>query len=461
MAHIVIVGGGVAGLTAAYRLRRRAPEIRITVVDQAPELGGKLRPATLADLPVEAGAEAFLSRDPTVPHLAAELGLQVVHPSGAPAAIALKGRLHPIPAGTLVGVPGDLAALEGLARVTPEPAGHGPLLAPGADISVGELVRARFGAEVVDRLVDPMLGGVYAGRADQLSLAATLPTLAAAARRCDTLVGAVRLALGTSAGPATGLAAGAGGPSGAARPVFGTIMGGMTALVQALAKASGAELRLGLPVRELARTATGWRLVIGPTRSPEVIEADGVILALPARPAARLLHEYCPAAADEIGVLDYASVALVSLAFPGIEMPEMSGFLVPASEGYATKAVTFIDRKWPHLAAPDLSLVRASLGRYGDERVLQRPDGELVDLVRGELADLLGRELPVPVDAYVRRWGGALPQYTPGHLDRVRRARAALDGDPTIALAGAGYDGVGIPACVRSGTAAAERLTLH
>ncbi|MGY0232327.1 protoporphyrinogen oxidase [Longispora urticae] len=460
MAHIVIVGGGVAGLTAAYRLRRRQPEIRLTVVEQAPELGGKLRPATLADLPVEAGAEAFLSRDPTVPQLAAELGLQVVHPSGAPAAIALGGRLHPIPRGTLVGVPGDLAALAGLAAVTVEPATHGPLLGPGADISVGELVRARFGAEVVDRLVDPMLGGVYAGRADQLSLAATLPTLAAAARRFDTLVGAVRAALGGASGPATGLAAGAGAPADP-RPVFGTIVGGMTALVNALAKASGAELRLGLPVRELFRTPTGWRLVIGSTRSPEVIEADGVVLALPARPAARLLHEYAPAAANEIGVLDYASVALVSLAFPGIRMPEMSGFLVPASEGYATKAVTFIDRKWPHLAAPDLSLVRASLGRYGDERVLQRPDGELVDLVRGELAALLGHDLPVPVDAYVRRWGGALPQYTPGHLDRVRRARAALDGDPTIALAGAGYDGVGIPACVRSGTAAAEHLTLQ
>ncbi|WP_018352906.1 protoporphyrinogen oxidase [Longispora albida] len=458
MAHVVVIGGGIAGLTAAYRLRQRDPGCRITLIEQAPEPGGKLRAGSLAGVRVEAGAEAFLVRDPAVADLAAELGLAVVHPARVPAALALGGRLLPIPAGTLVGVPADTSALGDVATATPEPATTGPLLAAGQDVSVGELVRARYGSEVVDRLVDPMLGGVYAGRADGLSLATTLPTLAAAARTHDTLAGAVRAALGTSAGPATGLAAGAGAaPS--PKPIFGTIEGGMSALVSALVDAAGADLRLGLPVRGLHRTASGWRLVIGATRSPETLEADAVILAVPARPAARLLHEVSPEAAAEVGVLDYASVALVALALPGVVMPELSGFLVPAPEGFATKAVTFIDQKWPHLAAPDLALVRASVGRYGDERVLQRPDGDLVSLVRTELAVLLGRDLPVPVDATVRRWGGALPQYAPGHLDRVRRAREALAGLP-LALAGAAYDGVGIPACVRSAGRAAEQI-LH
>jgi oxygen-dependent protoporphyrinogen oxidase len=448
VAHIVIVGGGVAGLTAAYRLRERCPWLRVTIVEQASKLGGKLREATLAGIAVEAGAEAFLSRDPTVPNLAAELGLSVVHPATSSAAVALGGRLVPIPAGTLVGVPCDSAALVGLAEITPEPTTTGPLLGPHDDISVGELVRARYGAEIVDRLVDPMLGGVYAGRADQLSLATTLPSLAAAARRHNTLTGAVRAALGGGASRKE---------PGAYGPVFGTIAAGMSTLVDALALASGAEIRLGLPVRALSRVGTRWRLVIGSTRTPETLDADAVVLAVPAGPAARLLAGVSSAAA-EVGVLDYASVALVSLALPDIDLPDISGFLVPESEGYSVKAVTFIDRKWPHLAVGGLTLLRASLGRYGDERVLHRSDPGLIDLVRSELAAILGRELPAPVDAYVQRWGGALPQYAPGHLDRVCRARAALADLPGLALAGAAYDGVGIPACVRSGAAAAEYL---
>jgi protoporphyrinogen/coproporphyrinogen III oxidase len=181
-----------------------------------------------------------------------------------------------------------------------------------------------------------------------------------------------------------------------------------------------------------------------------------VVLAVPAAPAARLLSTVDEASATSVGELRYASVALVTLALPGsTELPELSGFLVPASEGYAVKAATFFTRKWPQLRGETV-LVRASIGRFGEEETLQRADDELVTLAAAELPKLLGAPLPAPLAARVNRWGGGLPQYGVGHVDRVAAVRAALP--PTLALAGAGYDGVGIAACVRSGEAAAEAV---
>lgn len=457
--RLAVVGGGIAGLAAALRLRDRFGEAaEITVYEQDRVLGGKLRTGALAGVDAELGADAFLVREPGTGRESAALALArrvglgdaLVHPEPVPAALLLDGGLRPIPGGTLVGVPGDLAAVAAVAP--PEPGrdregGH-PLLAAGEDVAVGELVRRRLGDQVVDRLVDPMLGGVYAGRADALSLAATMPGLAAACRTEPTLVGAVR-------------AAQAPAPRGA--PAFATVRGGLGRLVEAVAAAGGSTLRLGRPVRGLARTAGGgWRLTVGATRDPEavLVDADAVVLALPSRPAARLLRGVDPAAADLVGALDYASVALVMLALPGsVALPAWSGFLVPASEGTAIKAATFVTRKWgsparePADGAP--VLVRASVGRYGEPGPLRLADGALAARVHAELAPLLGG-LPEPVATRVQRWGGALPQYPPGHLDRVAAARAALP--PTLRLAGAGYDGVGIPACVRSGETAADAV---
>jgi oxygen-dependent protoporphyrinogen oxidase len=247
--------------------------------------------------------------------------------------------------------------------------------------------------------------------------------------------------------------------------VFATVEGGLSRLVAAVAEASGATIRLGLPVRELRRTPTGWQLVVGPTRDPELIDADAVVLAVPARPASRLLSGVDAAAAAEVAGIEYASIALVTLVLPPTVLPAGSGALIPATSGLATKAVTFVNQKWPGLERPgagrggpaDATVVRASIGRYGDEAVLQRDDADLAELVRAELGAVLG-PLPVPVAAKVNRWGGALPQYAVGHLDRVRRARSALKGHPTLALAGAAYDGVGIPLCIGSGETAADQV---
>ena len=448
-----MIGGGIAGLAAAVRLRERAPAgTRITVYEQSAALGGKLRTGRLAGAASELGAEAFLAGDPAggdsaAVALAHRLGLGpgLRHPAVVPAAIAIDGHLAPVPRGTLVGVPGDLAAVAPVAHPDAwrdRDEGR-PLLAPGEDVTVGALVRRRLGDEVVDRLVDPMLGGVYAGRADRLSLAATMPTLARAATAQHTLVGAVRAAQ-----------ARARRTPGA--PIFATLAGGVGRLVAGAAAASGAELRLGLPVRELTRTPTGWRLVLGPVPAPETADVDAVILAVPAGPATRLLAG--------VGITldgpDYASVALVSFAVPDAGLPALSGFLVPAADGRLVKAATLLTRKWEHLRRPDgIAVIRASVGRYGEEHVLQRDDPELAAAVHGELRALLGTPLGAPIDTHVQRWGGALPQYTPGHLDRIAAVRAALrTRHPTLALAGAAYDGVGIPACVSSGEAAADTV---
>ncbi|MGR6318073.1 protoporphyrinogen oxidase [Micromonospora soli] len=455
--RVAIVGGGITGLAAAVRLRDRAPAgTEITVYEQSGRLGGKLRTGELAGAPVEFGAESFLMRDPAggesaVVTLVRRLGLadKIVHPTVGQAALVVDGGLRPVPGGTLVGVPGDLDKVTAVAQPAADAdrdAGR-PLLGPDEDLAVGALVRDRLGDQVVDRLVDPMLGGVYAGRADDLSLVTTMPALARAARVEHTLVGAVR-------------AAQAAAPRAPGAPVFGTLAGGLSTLVEAAAAASGAAIRRDAAVRELHSTPTGWRLVVGPTRAVESVEADAVVLALPARPAARLLAGPAPEIAATVGGLDYASVALVTMALPEPELPALSGFLVPATEGLLIKASTFFTTKWGHLRRADgLALVRASVGRYGDETSLQLTDDDLVATVHRELSKVLGVPLPVPVARHVQRWGGALPQYTPGHLGRVAAVRAELRAaHPALALAGAGYDGVGIPVCVRSGETAAEEI---
>jgi oxygen-dependent protoporphyrinogen oxidase len=458
--RVAVVGGGVAGLAAAVRIRDRAPaDTEIIVYEQSGRLGGKLRTGELAGTTVERGAEAFLVGAPdggesAAVRFARRLGLgdRLVHPAALPAALAIGGELQRVPGGTLVGVPGDLSLLGTVARPVAgadRDEGH-PLLAPGADVAVGALVRARYGDEVADRLVDPMLGGVYAGRADHLSLATTMPALAAAARTEHTLAGAVRAAQ----------AAAVRVPG---RPVFGAVDGGMTQLIAAAASAAGARISLGLPVREIARTPHGWRLLLGPVPAPQTDDVDAVVLAVPARPAARMLAGVDLSAAAEVEALDYAGVALIAMALPpGTPLPELSGFLVPPTEGTLVKAATFVTHKWPHLRREGGPvIIRASLGRAGEEHRLQPPDPVLTATAHAELGRLLGGELPPPVASWVQRWGGGLPQYPPGHLERVALARAALGDRGGLVLAGAAYDGVGIPACVASGESAADDVLKH
>src|SRR6185437_655782 len=417
--HVVIVGGGISGLAAAFFLRDEA--VRVTVLEGSPRLGGKLSVSEIAGAAVDEGAEALLVTRPEGTALIAEAGLadQRANPGPTSSAIWTLGALRPLPRRQFMGVPSDMTELsrsgvlsdEGVAR-----AGEDLELPPttrDGDASVAGYVGARLGAEVVDRLVDPLLGGVYAGRSAELSFDATLPALAAASRRHASLAEAARSLLPPQAGsPGTR----AGGP------VFTTLTGGLGMLPDYLAKLSGAEVRTGAVARELAPAGRGWRLTVGSAAAPRQVEADAVILAVPARPAGRLLAGVpgASAAVTAFGQISYASMAIVTLAYPRSAFPApglaglgWSGYLVPAGDGRAVKAVTFSTVKWPHLAASPasggggeaLEIVRCSVGRIGEEALLQRADDELAALAAAELAAATGVR-GGPAVTRVTRWGG-------------------------------------------------------
>jgi oxygen-dependent protoporphyrinogen oxidase len=448
------VGGGISGLVAAWRLATVPSPPRVVVLEQSPRLGGKLLVGEVGDVAIDLGAESVLARRPEAVDLFDELGLgaDVVHPRTSSASVVRGGRLHPLPAGTLMGVPGRPEALTGLLtpeeveRVAAEPTL--PVTPVDDDVDVASWISGRVGPAVVDRLVEPLLGGVYAGRADRLSLRGTIPQLWRAARAGGSLLAAVREATAAT-------------PSGA--PVFAGLAGGVGRLPLVLASrlaALGVEIRTGVTVRELERTPTGWRLLTGPVPAPEEVGADAVVLAVPPAPAARLLRVVAPLAGAELARVTTASVALVAALVPRGTLAELpgSGVLVPPVEGHPVKAATFSSAKWGWVDALDSRhvVVRVSLGRVGEEAVLQRDDAELAALAVADLGDLLGRELR-PVATRVVRWGGALPQPAVGHIEAMQRVEAAVAGVPGLAVCGAVIGGVGIPACIDTAGAAAGR----
>ena len=443
----VVIGAGISGLAAARDLVAAGHEV--IVLDAADRPGGKLRRAEVGGVAVDVGAEAMLNRRPEGIELAASLGLELIHPTTASSRIWTRDALRPLPR-SLMGAPldlGDLAAsgvlsAAGLERARHEVSGH---VRDGADVSVGDLVAAHFGDEVVDRIVEPLLGGVYAGHARLLSARAAVPQLVALAER-----GSI-LEHGASA-PISGV------------PVFAGLTGGMTGLIDRLS--ADLDVRTGVTVREVARTYDGFRVLTGPTTHPVIHLVDLVVLATPAAASARLLDALAPVAAAELGAIDYASVAVVTLAIRAADAPDLaataaSGFLVPPVDRRTIKAATFSFTKWGWVRqagrdanGEDVLLLRTSLGRIGDEIALQRTDEELVVASLADLRDAIGVRA-TPIDAHVQRWGGGLPQYAVGHLDRVARIREAVATVPGLAVCGAAYDGVGIAPCIASGRAAA------
>lgn len=323
--HVVVIGAGIGGLAAAHRLLDRG--VRVTVVEASDRVGGKLLPGEIAGARVDLGAESMLARRPEAVALAREVGLtdRLQPPATATASLWTRGALRPMPKGHVMGVPGTASALsgvlsdEGLHRI--ERDADLPRTEIGDDVAVGEYVAARLGREVVDRLVEPLLGGVYAGDAYRISMRSAVPQLFQAAKTHDSLTEAVRgIQERAAAAQQTG-------------PVFMGIEGGVGQLPLAVAesvRARGAEILTGTPVTELRRSgAAGWRVVAG----DRVLDADGVIVAVPAPVAAQLLRAEVPGAAAELATVEYASMALVTLAYrrADVELPEGSGFLVPPS----------------------------------------------------------------------------------------------------------------------------------
>lgn len=478
--HVAVVGAGISGLAAAYQLRTAG--IRVTVLEKSPTIGGHLRISDVAGLPADEGAESLLNRRPEAVELAREVGMSgdIVYPASVGAGLWSRGAIRPLPTGTVMGVPGDPSQLaqvltaEELARIEEDRTLPGMPLT--GDVAVGRFVADRMGERVTERLVEPLLAGVYAGHANELSLRATIPALAEAAASEHSLLAAVNAVRQAARADGAGGDAGDAGDAGPAgfgepTPVFAGIRGGVGRLPQALAAAlagpnapAGAEIRVGTTVRALTlhlprtgardqRDGARWRIEVGPAPRPEFLEADAVVVAVPPAPAARLLADVTPTAAAELAQIEQASVGIVTLALPATAfragVPASSGFLVPPAEGRAVKAVTLSSVKWPWLGelAGDLVVLRASVGRHRQVADLQRTDEELVAAVLADLRDALG-VAGEPVDARVTRWGGALPQYAIGHVDRVATILAAVDQVPGLAICGAAYDGVGVAACI-------------
>ena len=442
--RIAIIGGGISGLVAAYRLRQRlGAEADLVVLEQSAHVGGVLHTGELAGEPVDLGAEAFVGRRPEVLELMTELGIddQLVRPAGKRPLVWAQGTAHPLPGRTLMGIPSDAESLRGLvddatlAQVAAEPQ-RALDWTPGADIDVHSLVADRFGRQVVERSVDPLLGGVYAGTSASIGLRAALPTLAAALDRgARSLTEAVREAL----------------PPPSTAPVFGGLRDGYGALLAALTAASDARLVTTLAATRVVAAPRGW--VVDP-----IGLVDAVVLATPAPVTARLLHYASPVAAAAAAGIELSSSALVAMALPlTTDLPDNSGILVATGEPLRAKAFTLSSRKWPHLGARDVALVRASFGRFGDEAPLSWSDEDLVTAAVADLTTVTGTEI-APIHAIVQRWPGGLPQYAPGHTERIATLESAVADLDGLAVAGAYLHGVGVPACVAAGTAAAERI---
>ncbi len=460
--HVVVVGGGVSGLTAAHRLRGHGATV--TVVEAAKRPGGKLLASPIAGVPVDAGAEAVLARRPEAISLFSELGLddRVVHPGPGSPSVYSRGKLRSLPKGQLMGVPGDMIALarSGVLSWSGNVRAGLDLLLPRTpvrdDVPVAGYVGARMGSQVVDRLVEPLLGGVYAGRADRLSLDSALPQIAPLARQDRSLVRGVRAAL-NKRGPAPV------NPG----PVFASLRGGVATLIDTLAERCAEQLRTETRVRLLQRLPEGWRVHLD---TAEQLDCDAVLLACPAPEAARLLDGHVPRAARELRGIEYADTALVTMALPVSAFPVPptgTGFLVPkGEEGLTIKAATFSSNKWPWLAealatanpGEDLMVLRCSIGRFGDGDVLERTDEELVESSLTDLTRVTGLT-GSPVQTRVTRWDGGLPQYMVGHASRIDRVRNLLEPHPGLGVCGAAYGGVGVPACVADAGREAERLS--
>ena len=448
-APYAVVGGGISGLVAAYRLRVAAgPDATITVFDPADRLGGVLRTERIGGQPLDVGAEAFVARRPEVPALLAELGLagRQIGTTGARPLIYSRRRLHPFPTDTLQGIPAQPRTLAGLVddatiawmldeRTRPF------VWRSSADPPVAELVGDRFGEQVVTRSVDPLLAGVYAGSAATIGLRSAAPTLAAALDRgARNLTDAVREAV-ASVGPPP-------------QSMFGAVEGGYAVLVDELVRRAGIRWTQ-VTIEQVNRAQRGWELV---DDEGQRWHADAAVLAVPAPRLPTLIDGVAPRTASAARRIAVASTALVALALPGgTPLPEQSGVLVATGERLRAKAITLSSRKWGRRG--NVELVRLSYGRFGDSAetnaARSADDGDLLSWASQDLATVFGVTVE-PVDCHVHRWIDAMPQYGPGHLDLVADLRAGLP--PTLAVAGGYLDGIGVPACVAAATRAAASL---
>ncbi|RAV31857.1 protoporphyrinogen oxidase [Corynebacterium heidelbergense] len=455
--RVAVIGAGIAGVSAAWELRRQlGPEANIMLVEAYDRIGGKLKTVNFAGGPVDMGAEAFLAFRRDFVELVEQVGLG--HQLRAPSteytsSLYCRGQLVDVPAATVMGIPArgeDVQAVlpaEERRRIDEERGGEPMTWEPGQDAAVGQLVEARFGRAVVDRLVTPLLGGVYSCGADGLGVRSTIPQLAAALDRAG--AGGAQFYLSDVV--ADLLAARTAGGARRSGPVFQALAGGFRSLLEQMVLQADPEILFNTAVESIGRSREGWYL-------EPIGTVDGVVLAAPAPTAAVLLRDVADTAAGILSDIELSSSVVVGMRFASDHgIPERSGVLLGPDAPTEAKAFTFSSRKWPHIAEHGGAFVRASYGTYDQPWYVELPDRALINFAVEDLEAITG-ERKRPEEYFVQRWHGGLPRYGVGYAEALKVAMDSVAAVPTFALAGAMVDGVGVPATAASGITAARRL---
>jgi len=459
MIRIAIIGGGISGLAAAFALEepRRAGAVEYVLYESSPHLGGVLRTEQIQGCIVEAGPDSFITEKPWAADLCRSLGLggELIGSNDADRKtyILVGGRLIEMPDGLMFMVPtkiiptglSPLFSWSTKLRMARELL-HPPRAADG-DESVASMVERHYGPEMVDRLADPLLSGVYGGEAASLSVRAVLPRFAEMERTHGSLGRAMLAARKKMPRPANK-------PT---PPLFTSLKNGMQQLAATLApRLNQASLLTSTRVQAIQPQAGGWMVSAG-FRSDQF---DAVILAVPALAAAQILSTCCAELASELSAIQYSSSITVGLGYDREvrqSLPPGFGFLVPRSEGRRLLAATFVHNKFPHRAPEDRALLRCFFAGSNAENIWQDSDEAIITIVRNELQQILGLR-SAPLFARVYKWKSAMAQYGVGHLERLERIERLQKQFPGLALAGNGYRGIGVPDCVRSGQTAVQQV---
>jgi oxygen-dependent protoporphyrinogen oxidase len=468
---VVIVGGGISGLATAFALQEQASaaglSLRCTVLESSPAWGGKIVTHRIGELTTEAGPDSFLSQKQAGLELCQKLGLtdQLINTNETAkrAFVLSRGRLHELPEGLITFVPKQLGPFlrsgllswTGLARM-----GLDVVMPRGpadGDESLASFFRRRFGSQAFERVLEPLMAGIYAGDADQMSVKATFP------RFVELEHGSIIRGMMAAKKKQPPVPA-----SGHKRTMFVSLRNGLGDLVTALTARlaqQGVDLRGGCQVDALrvrSHQPGRWMydLILN---DGSALSTEALVLATPAYVSAELLRPLTPIAGGLLEMIPYASTATVAMAFPAQAVAgavEGFGFIVPRAEARDLIAATWTSLKWPHRAPADQVLIRCYVGGVGREAILQLNDDQLIAKIRADLAALCGIKA-APMYVEVNRWWKAMPQYTIGHLDRLTQLDAALSRYGGLVLTGAGYRGVGIPDCIRDGAVAAEKVVRH
>lgn len=458
--NVVVIGGGITGLTASYYLQKYAKEqglnLKVTLIEASHRLGGKIQTVVRDGFVIERGPDSFLERKLSATKLATEVGIadQLVNNSSGKSYVLVKERLHPMPGGSIMGIPTQIAPFitTGLFSLTGKLRAAGDFILPRSkateDQALGAFFRRRLGDEVVENLIEPLLSGIYAGDIDQLSLMSTFPQFYQVEQKYRSLV--LGMKKSTPASPKVK-------SNSSKKGIFLTLKHGLQSLVDAIeAKLEPNSVRKGCKVEVINKLENGYELEIN---NDEKLKADSIIIATPHHVTHSMLSSY--SFISPLKEMSATSVATVALAFPkeAIEKDiDGTGFVVSRNSDYTITACTWTHKKWPHSTPNGKALLRCYVGRAGDEAVVDLSDDQIVKIVLEDLNKTMNITAN-PDFVVISRWKDSMPQYTVGHKQRIEVVKNKLTEElPGVFLAGSSFEGLGLPDCIDQGEAAVEKV---